>query len=609
MKEFKADFTNHVIENYSEEAFVEINNIFGDTPLSKLRFLNLAHHGIKDSKFFGEHIQYLDLHLDLSYNRLTEFVQVIPRLQQLVLSHNKLIRVPPLSGLRALRELRLDNNSIAVSATEHFFDQFMRCPQLRIIDVSNNLLEMTPSKLQQGAKDLSRLEHLEEVYLYSNPFCTFCAEYQVFFITACKRIRHLDDVKVTNAVREKCGVVPLLNKEEYDGVAESRKGKPSILGASRFKKYDSIPHISEMQNLIDNVFISPEDASTFLSELNDKERIIYTSPKDKHFLIFREDAGNNFSSIKEYQRVKLMKEDKMRLAASNFVSGLTMLAEKTCEVRAMALRCLSKLLIVSVANLGELCFDGLARISRSTSKNRQEITDLLVEFLVPQFTNALPEDQPSAEMTLLLQGVNKMPKNIVLEFGTPLFAMFCTWLQALGVRVSLDQKNLEFVQGLLTLLATLLSTESAVKYAEEQQLHVIVLNMLDGVTPTKNPLLYQGLLTAAKAMLVRGKLVSQYFVEHKIYETLVPELRMVMAYASSKEDVQVVTYYDVRLRTQHFFFLPNLNCSIVHFVFPILLKKHWKTAALSVEVMTILGQTDDSILAEILSPKYYFCFM
>ena len=109
----------------------------------------------------------------------------LPRLQELDLSGNKLVAVPPLDGLPQLQVLHLQRNQIASN-----WEELQVCAStLREVDVSHNRLSWAQQhgEFESAMAALSKLKRLRELRLVGNPVAE-TPGMRFFLITAAPKL-------------------------------------------------------------------------------------------------------------------------------------------------------------------------------------------------------------------------------------------------------------------------------------------------------------------------------------------------------------------------------------------------------------------------------------
>ena len=91
----------------------------------------------------------------------------LPRLQELDLSGNRLVSVPPLNELPQLQVLRLQRNQI----TSNFQELQRRAASLRELDISRNRLQWRQAggEFEAGMAVLAKLKRLKDLRFAGNP--------------------------------------------------------------------------------------------------------------------------------------------------------------------------------------------------------------------------------------------------------------------------------------------------------------------------------------------------------------------------------------------------------------------------------------------------------
>ena len=122
----------------------------------------------------------------------------LPRLQELDLSGNKLVAVPPLDGLPQLQVLHLQRNQIASN-----WEELQVCAStLREVDVSHNRLSWAQQhgEFESAMAALSKLQRLRELRLVGNPVAE-TPGMRFFLITAAPKLERLDGWDVSESER------------------------------------------------------------------------------------------------------------------------------------------------------------------------------------------------------------------------------------------------------------------------------------------------------------------------------------------------------------------------------------------------------------------------
>eukprot|EP00930_Biecheleria_cincta_P033454 TRINITY_DN23185_c0_g1_i1.p1 TRINITY_DN23185_c0_g1~~TRINITY_DN23185_c0_g1_i1.p1 ORF type:complete len:2115 (+),score=396.23 TRINITY_DN23185_c0_g1_i1:132-6476(+) len=119
--------------------------------------------------------------LKLSSNRLTVPLITMPRLKELDLSHNRLIRVPTLVGLASVEILNLSHNAIRELDPKTW--QESPASGLRVLNLSDNNIDLKPTELLHVLEAMAKTSPgIQVLNLTSNVFCQYFTEYQMLVI-------------------------------------------------------------------------------------------------------------------------------------------------------------------------------------------------------------------------------------------------------------------------------------------------------------------------------------------------------------------------------------------------------------------------------------------
>ena len=139
---FGADWATkrHEVLCFRSERY-ELHNIhfLRDLRLENLHTLDLANNHIKEMHNVDRVAPSLRI-LNLSHNRLADFIASFVRLEELRLDHNELVLLPPVSGCPRLKVLDVSHNKIAGMK----FDPLQHLHYLETLDVSHNQLNCDP---------------------------------------------------------------------------------------------------------------------------------------------------------------------------------------------------------------------------------------------------------------------------------------------------------------------------------------------------------------------------------------------------------------------------------------------------------------------------------
>lgn len=138
-----------------------------DLKLDNLHTLDLAGNQLKELHNLDRMSPYLRI-LNLSHNRLTDFIASFVRLEELHLDHNDLTLLPPVMGCPKLRILDLSHNHIRPMK----FDPFQNLHFLQTLDVSHNRFDCDPVRFFEicinfVVSDIFKLYAQYNYYIYN----------------------------------------------------------------------------------------------------------------------------------------------------------------------------------------------------------------------------------------------------------------------------------------------------------------------------------------------------------------------------------------------------------------------------------------------------------
>lgn len=116
--------------------------------------------------------------LKLQSNNLVVPLITMPRLKELDLSHNKLIKVPTLVGLASIEVLNLSHNAIRELEPKTW--QESPASNLRVLNLSDNIIDLKPTELLYVLEAMATASpSLQVLNLTANEFCLYFSEYQM----------------------------------------------------------------------------------------------------------------------------------------------------------------------------------------------------------------------------------------------------------------------------------------------------------------------------------------------------------------------------------------------------------------------------------------------
>eukprot|EP00164_Ancoracysta_twista_P003318 GFYU01004429.1.p1 GENE.GFYU01004429.1~~GFYU01004429.1.p1 ORF type:complete len:924 (+),score=301.41 GFYU01004429.1:262-3033(+) len=133
--------------------------------------------------------------LAIANNLLTSFDFHFPSLLELNLTGNNLSEFPKLSLLRSLQTLRLGGNKISGS-----WEILTECPQLVVVDLSNNEFDWDMIMFIQQVKNLAALSNLQDINVQNNPIQEHMVyrEYMLYHVPRCT---YLDGLAITKEMK------------------------------------------------------------------------------------------------------------------------------------------------------------------------------------------------------------------------------------------------------------------------------------------------------------------------------------------------------------------------------------------------------------------------
>eukprot|EP00435_Cladocopium_sp_Y103_P040648 s1730_g11.t1 len=167
--------------------------------------------------------------LKLKKNLLTSFSLKLPALKELDLSYNRLEALPMLQIIPKLEVLLLDHNKISGPLTEVKTSSIFA---LKKLDLSYNQFVYSAVELNQQLQNLLNFDNLA-LKLKDYPFCATIPAYQILCLQKLPQLRRLDDIQSSDMEKQrKAACSESLNLWAMDESASSHESLKELPGTS-----------------------------------------------------------------------------------------------------------------------------------------------------------------------------------------------------------------------------------------------------------------------------------------------------------------------------------------------------------------------------------------
>ena len=126
-------------------------------------------------------------------NLITKVDLNLPNLKELDLSRNYLKKIPNLSEIPKLERLLLGFNEITSG-----FNELNSSRYLMVLDLSFNRINMSPADMKKFIENLQRIENLNSLKVYNNPFCDNIQQYEYYFISLIPSLKSLNNEAISD---------------------------------------------------------------------------------------------------------------------------------------------------------------------------------------------------------------------------------------------------------------------------------------------------------------------------------------------------------------------------------------------------------------------------
>lgn len=360
-------------------------------------------------------------------NALVVFEVNLPSLKELDLSHNKLKDIPPTSGMPELEVFMLGHN--LMNST---FAPLRSLNMLKKLDLSNNRFDCRPTELGQRLSVLENLPLLHSLRLKDNPFCRLLPEYQAFVLQRLPALTKFDDLENVREVRELASPNDFKKLDDYDALVFER-GKADRTTKKKHEDFagskdQGAPTLGEMMDPISEALadLSPEMVIKSIKELIRICDKIHQLGPDQMASIFRD-----LKAQSQATQGGPGENEVIDSAINQFLGDFAVLHSRIDDdpaARVMLLRCLAKLGIVHIYDLGEKCMRWLGWLMKRSPEAESEVLSVVKEIVVEPLRFRTIQDK---QMMPVVRGLAKFDSPNLPEALAPiagwLAKMYCNY--------------------------------------------------------------------------------------------------------------------------------------------------------------------------------------
>lgn len=322
-------------------------------------------------------------------NQIRIFEAVLPSLRELDLGYNQLSALPPLSGVPRLELLVLSHNKITGSWEGlKWLDS-----TLKVLDISDNMYAFMPSELTGQLLILKNLRCLHTLRLKGNEFTYKLPEYQVVVLQCVSQLVKLDDMdpeamKDAKRLADSMGRVEDMNKLNKL-VAERRnvRVQGSRRGAGTAEHL--LPTLDELSKPLSEALEDPDNVPKAIKQLVRLSDILSSAHASRTQEIFRHLMGD---------KDKDTNNPDIKAALDEFLGNFNVVlgrVEGNQAGRAMLIRSLAKLgKVEDDFGMGTSCINCLGWLLKRSASDEAEILSTVREIIIDPLKYKKSSDQP-----------------------------------------------------------------------------------------------------------------------------------------------------------------------------------------------------------------------
>ena len=319
-------------------------------------------------------------------NLITKVDLNLPNLKELDLSRNYLKKIPNLSEIPKLERLLLGFNEITSG-----FNELNSSRYLMVLDLSFNRINMSPADMKKFIENLQRIENLNSLKVYNNPFCDNIQQYEYYFISLIPSLKSLNNEAISDEQKFNISKTKLKPIEQM--FKEASLNAKVVEGKNLSQQdLDQVPKLENLYKYMQKAISSPTDClENFKLVVRDIEKIV--NRPEERFIIFKANTSEEQSIV--------------RMHIDSFLQEAVMMIEDMPTMRTPVLRLLASISEVEEGNFGQKCFATLQDLFVSGPEIAREIEDILKKIIIPKIKQQ-SVDNISKD---LLKGVIKLCKN------------------------------------------------------------------------------------------------------------------------------------------------------------------------------------------------------
>lgn len=531
----------------------------------KISFVDVSNNRITDLNLLSTSNGFHSLSTVIARHNLIAQTQMkLSSLTELNLSHNQIKLLPSFAGTPNIQVLLISHNQLSGT-----IEMLKATPRLKRLDVSYNDYDWTPSQLAKALDTLVQCRGLTSLRLYHNPFVACFQEYQIFVVNTLKSLTKLDDVPITQQIREdllsvKTVQLPL---EVFDAAYNKRRQQETRLKGTSGPGASGFPRLKYILEALEEIMADP-DPSTLMRCLetvrDNAERRVTGALEDREVEIepiFWEDVWADQNALVTHLLELFLciteRHDTARWSLTESLGYLTCVQLGRLGARSMEQ--LGKLMLGGEDNSKEvmgtlkgvvvptiksfrigapetdLMMDGLAklledsRIEVEVSECLEDLLPMMVEWFKDESMNI--QDPTSTVMVKMLAQMTENEEYAKTVAADEEVADKCA--------VYIEDRNLgeELWLNLLLLAKNLVKTkqeEVLRKFADFRNLHLKALNRAREVrNAAKQPELIEGILRFVVEMMEKGENIQppipvtqdcceSYYLLDMLYDLLRP---------------------------------------------------------------------------------------
>ncbi|CDJ58973.1 leucine rich repeat containing protein, putative [Eimeria maxima] len=398
--------------------------------LSNLLTLDISNNALADiDSVLSVHNGFKRLkNLKAAHNLITQADLDLPTLAHLDLSFNQLKRLPRFEGIRNTEELLLSNNNISDSELQ----SFVLLGNLRVLDLSYNIISTLPSNFVQDLTYLKGLTKLTKVDFRGNPCSAWFPEYAAVLVgNAVASGQHLQqlDAEAIAPRSEKeitdMAAHVIANVDQYDSTYIERQEAEAT--RPRLAKYaiktalagdDGDATIGRLSGILEKLLTVSSAASAEL------DRQVFSFLVGLFCCCFADQvhAMEEDERSTTFWRQQPTSDKARRAAAMDLVQKAQLALEVCDEARPLILRGLGSLCIVSEGSLGHKLAGVLAQMAKQEFASQAEgdtggqAAEVLAEIVVPSLMEVADQEKVVMDvLTGLTEGTESLAMAVALS--------------------------------------------------------------------------------------------------------------------------------------------------------------------------------------------------